>query len=165
MDQKKIGRFLKELRNEKGITQEQAANEFGVAQRTVSRWETGSNVPDLSILVELADFYDVDIREVINGERKSEIMDKDVKETLVMVSEYSDYEKKKKTNKLNILFAVGLFFILIGTACGQFDILYEVFKNNHISQGITGAVYGLGVGFEVIAFVFNNRETKYNKKM
>lgn len=165
MDQKKIGRFLKELRNEKGITQEQAANEFGVAQRTVSRWETGSNVPDLSILVELADFYDVDIREVINGERKSEIMDKDVKETLVMVSEYSDYEKKKKTNKLNILFAVGLFFILIGTACGQFDILYEVFKNNHISQGITGAVYGLGVGFEVIAFVFNNRETKYDKKM
>ena len=159
MDQKKIGRFLKELRNEKGITQEQAANEFGVAQRTVSRWETGSNMPDLSILVELADFYDVDIREVINGERKSEIMDKDVKETLVMVSEYSDYEKKKKTNKLNILFAVGLFFILIGTACGQFDILYEVFKNNHISQGITGAVYGLGVGFEVIAFVFNNRET------
>ncbi len=165
MDQKKIGRFLKELRNEKGITQEQAANEFGVAQRTVSRWETGSNMPDLSILVELADFYDVDIREVINGERKSEIMDKDVKETLVMVSEYSDYEKKKKTNKLNILFAVGLFFILIGTACGQFDILYEVFKNNHISQGITGAVYGLGVGFEVIAFVFNNRETKYDKKM
>ena len=165
MDQKKIGRFLKELRNEKGITQEQAANEFGVAQRTVFRWETGSNMPDLSILVELADFYDVDIREVINGERKSEIMDKDVKETLVMVSEYSDYEKKKKTNKLNILFAVGLFFILIGTACGQFDILYEVFKNNHISQGITGAVYGLGVGFEVIAFVFNNRETKYDKKM
>ena len=165
MDQKKIGRFLKELRNEKGITQEQAANEFGVAQRTVSRWETGSNMPDLSILVELADFYDVDIREVINGERKSEIMEKDVKETLVMVSEYSDYEKKKKTNKLNILFAVGLFFILIGTACGQFDILYEVFKNNHISQGITGAVYGLGVGFEVIAFVFNNRETKYDKKM
>ena len=165
MDQKKIGSFLRELRNEKGITQEQAANEFGVAQRTVSRWETGSNMPDLSILVELADFYDVDIREVINGERKSEIMEKDVKETLVMVSEYSDYEKKKKTNKLNILFAVGLFFILIGTACGQFDILYEVFKNNHISQGITGAVYGLGVGFEVIAFVFNNRETKYDKKM
>ena len=42
MDQKKIGNFLRELRNEKGITQEQAANEFGVAQRTVSCWETGS---------------------------------------------------------------------------------------------------------------------------
>lgn len=83
MDQKKIGRFLKELRNEKRITQEQAANEFSVAQRTVSRWETGSNMSDLSILVELADFYDVDIREIINGERKSEIMNKDVKETLV----------------------------------------------------------------------------------
>ena len=42
MDQKKIGSFLRELRNENGITQEQAANEFGVAQRTVSRWEAGT---------------------------------------------------------------------------------------------------------------------------
>ena len=43
MNQKKIGSFLKELRNEKGITQEQAAEKFGVTQRTVSRWETGGS--------------------------------------------------------------------------------------------------------------------------
>ena len=82
-------------------------------------------MPDLSILVELADFYDVDIREIINGERKSEIMDKDIKETLVKVSEYSDYEKKNKTNKLNILFAIGLVLILIGTAIGIIVILWR----------------------------------------
>ena len=41
MDLKKIGLFLKELRREKGITQEQVAEVFGVSGRTVSRWETG----------------------------------------------------------------------------------------------------------------------------
>ena len=64
MDQQKIGSFLKELRKEKNLTQEQLAEALNVSGRTVSRWETGSNMPDLSILVELADFYDVDIRVV-----------------------------------------------------------------------------------------------------
>ena len=72
MDQQKIGSFLKELRKEKELTQEQLAETLSVSGRTVSRWETGSNMPDLSILVELADYYNVDIREIINGERKSE---------------------------------------------------------------------------------------------
>ena len=41
MDQKRIGSFLKELRKEKGITQEQVAEKLNVSARTVSRWETG----------------------------------------------------------------------------------------------------------------------------
>ena len=61
MDQKKIGLFLKQLRKEKTLTQSQLAEQLNVSDRTVSRWETGTNLPDLSILVELADFYDIDI--------------------------------------------------------------------------------------------------------
>ncbi|MBO5388139.1 MAG: helix-turn-helix transcriptional regulator, partial [Lachnospiraceae bacterium] len=72
MDQKKTGLFLRELRKEKELTQEQLAEQFNVSSRTVSRWETGSNMPDLSVLVELSDFYQVDIKEIIDGERKSE---------------------------------------------------------------------------------------------
>ncbi len=100
MDQKKIGTFLKELRNEKGITQEQLAERLYVTGRTVSRWETGNNLPDLSVLVELADFYDVDIRELINGERKSENMDKETKDTLVQVAQYVDEEKNELKKKM-----------------------------------------------------------------
>ncbi|MBD5393930.1 MAG: helix-turn-helix transcriptional regulator [Lachnospiraceae bacterium] len=94
MDQRKTGNFLKTLRKEKGLTQEQLAEQFNVSDRTVSRWETGSNMPDLSILIEIADFYDVDIREIIDGERKSENMDSETKNTLKKVAEYSDAEKK-----------------------------------------------------------------------
>ena len=71
MEQQKIGNFLKQLRKEKGLTQEQFAERFYISSRTVSRWETGSNMPDVDMLIELADFYEVDIREIIDGERLS----------------------------------------------------------------------------------------------
>ena len=100
MDQKKIGEFLKQLRKEKGLTQEQLAAQFFVSGRTVSRWETGSNMPDLSILVELADYYDVDIREIIDGERKSENMNNETKDTLKGVAAYTTEEKKKLKIKM-----------------------------------------------------------------
>ena len=69
MNQSKIGQFLKELRKEKGITQEQLAEQFNLFRRTVSRWENGNNMPDLDMLLALADFYEVDIREIMDGER------------------------------------------------------------------------------------------------
>ena len=51
MDLQKIGTFLKELRKEKGMTQEQLAEKLNVSRRTVSRWETGNNMPDLDLLM------------------------------------------------------------------------------------------------------------------
>ena len=50
-------------------------------------------MPDLSILVELADFYDVDIRDIIDGERKGEDMNKEEKERLMVVADYAENEK------------------------------------------------------------------------
>lgn len=94
MDSQKIGTFLHELRKEKNLTQEQLAEVLGVSGRTVSRWETGSNMPDLSIMIELADYYDIDIKELLNGERKSE-MDKELKETLKTVADYTDIQRQE----------------------------------------------------------------------
>ncbi len=93
MEQKKIGLFLKKLRKEKGLTQEELAEKFFVSSRSVSRWETGATLPDVSILVELADFYCIDIREIIDGERKKQDMNSEEKETLMKVAEYADEEK------------------------------------------------------------------------
>lgn len=67
MDQRKIGAFLKALRKEQGLTQEQLAELLHVSGRTVSRWETGSNMPDIGMLVGLAEQFDVSIPEIIQG--------------------------------------------------------------------------------------------------
>ena len=86
IDQEKIGGFLRDLRKEKGQTQEALSEMFGVSSRSVSRWENGKTMPDLATLVELADYYGVDIKEIIDGERKSDIMEKEEKETLLKVA-------------------------------------------------------------------------------
>lgn len=118
MDQKKVGLFLKTLRKEKNITQEVLAETLNVSGRTVSRWETGSNMPDISLLVELSEFYQVSISEIIDGERKSEKMNQDVKDTAVKMAEYSKNElstqKKKTTSALCMIF--GAFIIISALA-------------------------------------------------
>ena len=101
MDIVKIGKFLQELRKEKGLTQEQLAEKMNVARRTVSRWETGSNMPDLDILIELADYYEVDLREILSGERKSEHMNKELKETVLQVADYSNEEKARLMRRIH----------------------------------------------------------------
>lgn len=102
MDQVKIGSLLKELRNEHSLSQEQLAEKFNVSSRSVSRWENGNTMPDISIMIELADFYDIDIRELLSGERKSDKMDENLKETLVMVADYTEEEKAKILKKVYI---------------------------------------------------------------
>ena len=115
MDQAKIGEFLKELRKEKGLSQEQLAEEFNVSSRSISRWENGNTMPDISVIIELADYYDVDIRELLNGERKSEKMDKELKETLEMVAEYTKAEREKLMKQLiTMVTASTVFFIILG---------------------------------------------------
>ena len=93
MDQIKIGAFLKTLRKEKNLTQEQAAEQLGVSNRTVSRWETGTNMPDISLLLEIAELYGVSIPELIDGERKSEKMNEEAKEVASRMSDYAESEK------------------------------------------------------------------------
>ena len=102
MDQVKIGSLLKELRNEHSLSQEQLAEKFNVSSRSVSRWENGNTMPDISIMIELADSYDIDIRELLSGERKSDKMDENLKETLVMVADYTEEEKAKILKKVYI---------------------------------------------------------------
>jgi transcriptional regulator with XRE-family HTH domain len=104
----KIGNLLKKLRSEKGLTQEQLAEILNVSNRTVSRWETGSNMPDISLLVEIADFYDISIPEIINGERKSEKMNEEVKEVAKTMSDYARAEKEAIVKNIRIISVIGL---------------------------------------------------------
>lgn len=113
MDQVKIGNFLKKLRKEKGITQEQLAEILNVSGRTVSRWETGNNMPDISILVYIADYYDISIPEIISGERKSEIMNEEERKEeerkiAKTMSDYATTEKEKIFKEMKLQSVMGV---------------------------------------------------------
>lgn len=152
MDQKKMGSFLRALRKEKGLTQEQLAEQLSVSDRTVSRWETGSNMPDLSVLVELADFYDVDIKEIIDGERKSEKMEKETKDTLLKVAEYSQYEKKTIKKKILIytILALALMVIaLILESTQGFGCM-----SDQLVANITDFITGIAVGSMILNILY-----------
>jgi len=113
VDQKKIGIFLKELRKEKGITQEEFAEKLNVSGRSVSRWETGTNMPDISLLIEIAEFFDVSIPEIINGERKSESMNEEVREVADKLSDYANAEKEKLIKNIRSESIIGTIAIVV----------------------------------------------------
>ena len=134
MEQKKIGLFLKELRKEKNLTQEVLDEKLNVSNRTVSRWETGSNMPDISLLVELSEFYQVSIPEIIDGERKSEKMNQETREIAVKMAEYSNHEVKlKKQKAISYVLAIFGVFIMISA--------FAIFPNDS-SWGSIYAIIG-----------------------
>ena len=151
MDQKKVGSFLRELRKEKQLTQEQLAERFGVTSRSVSRWETGSNMPDLSILVELADFYDVDIKDIIDGERNGEDMNKEEKERLQLVADYAETEKNTLLMRLRIFSIVGLISLIAGLT------MMVISRDNNlpIYDYLMGALMGGAIGALLVAVFYS----------
>ena len=118
MEQKKIGLFLKVLRKENSLTQEGLAEKLNISARTVSRWETGSNMPDICMLAELSEFYQVSIPEIIDGERKSEKINQDTRDTAIKMAEYSNNEVKIEKRKVisYLLSIFGLFIIISALA-------------------------------------------------
>ena len=152
MNMIKTGKFLQELRKEKELTQEQLGEQLGVARRTVSRWETGNNMPDLDILVELSDLYSVDLREILSGERKSETMDQELKETVLQVADYSSEEKNKMLRRMHWLFIVGLIgftaFLVITLLGLEATAPYDAIRS-----------FGLGIAFAmmILGVIFTGR--------
>lgn len=142
MDQFKIGSFLKELRKEKGLTQEKLAEQLNVSNRTISRWETGSNMPDISMLVEIADFFNVSIPEIIDGERKSEDMNQETRDTAVKMAEYSKNEARVgKQRVIGYLMAVfGIFIIVSALAVfpneSSWGSIYSVLGSFILTLGV-----------------------------
>ena len=149
MNQQKIGSFLKELRKEKNLTQEQLAEYLNTSRRTISRWETGNNLPDLDILIELSDYYDVDLRELIDGERKSEQMDKELKETVLKVAEYSNIGQKKMARIVLIYFILGIVALVIHTALEFIEL-----EGSFWTGFLDGATIGMAIGAMILGILF-----------
>ncbi len=69
MDQQKIGAFISECRKEKGLTQAQLAEKLGVSDKSVSRWENGRTMPDMSFYEDICDVLGIQVSELLYGRR------------------------------------------------------------------------------------------------
>ena len=152
MNQEKIGKFLKELRKQKGLTQQQIAEKFNVSNRTISRWENGNNMPDLDILIEISDYYEVDLREILNGERKSENMDKEMKETVLQAVDYTNTEAEKYNRRVRICNGIAMLLIL------AYNIIKDtsLYENSTVMIGVDFA-QGVAIGMLLVGVIYSSR--------
>ena len=72
MEQEKIGEFIAAQRKEKGMTQKQLGDALKISDKTVSKWECGKGLPDISIIMPLCELLNISVNELLSGEHLTE---------------------------------------------------------------------------------------------
>lgn len=152
MNQQKTGVFLKTLRKQKGLTQQQLAEKFNVSNRTVSRWENGNHMPDLDILIELSDFYDVNLREMLDGERKSAKMDEKMEKTILKAVDYTNMATERFTKRVHRLLLIGAVLWLISSF-----INHTACSINTAGSAVADFSEGAAIGMILCGILFTSR--------
>ena len=164
MNQQKIGEFLKELRKQKGLTQEQFAEIVNVSNRTVSRWENGNNLPDLDILIEISDYYEIDLRELLNGEKKGEKMYKEVEETVLKAVAYTNNKTERYTRGIRWLLLAGVVFWFTAQLI-QHTELAQITIISNFSEFAKCAACGLLICVIIVTSRYGKRLRDFKKRL
>lgn len=153
----KSGEFIAGLRKERGMTQQELASLVGIGDKTISKWERGINVPDVIMLKKIADIFDVDISEILNGERNAKISPKIVKMYENKIIRYATF------------CCIGLFFVILFALltyfCNNFD-KFKVyrFKGSGDNYELTGNIYQVSNKYKMVVDDFYVYDTsKYDK--
>ena len=106
MNLSKIGKFIAECRKVKGLTQEKLAEKLYITDRAVSKWERGLSLPDAGIMLELCSLLDINVNELLNGE-KIEMKDyKEKNEELLLELARQDENKNRKILNITIIASI-----------------------------------------------------------
>ena len=87
MDQIRIGKFIAESRKSKNLTQRQLADILSISDKTISKWECGKGLPEVSLMLPLCAALDITVNDLLSGEKVSS----------------TDYEKKAEGNMINLM--------------------------------------------------------------
>lgn len=133
MNQERIGKFIAECRKAKKITQEKLAEQLGVTDRSISNWENGKNMPDLSLFKPLCKILDITINELLSGEKlnKEEYQEK-LEENIVNTINYSTNKFNKYNGVISLILIIfGLFIslsaIMIFPSESSWGSIYSIF--------------------------------------
>jgi len=104
MNQEKIGKFILECRKTKKLTQSELAEKLGVTDKSISNWENGRNMPDLSLFKPLCEVLDISINDLISGERvsKDKYQEK-LEENIISTIDYTNKKVSEKNNLIGII--------------------------------------------------------------
>lgn len=113
-----FGKFVSELRKEKGLTQRQLAEMLNVTDKAVSRWEKGKNYPDIETLESLSTVFGISVSELLEGKRLC-------KDELISVSESQVVEQIKSNRKISKIYRIIISVILIFALISGYIALKE----------------------------------------
>ena len=152
MNQEKMGKFISELRKEKGMTQQELADKLIVDRATVSKWERGEYIPNITILLELQNIFDVTMNEILYGDRKNSNNNNEIDSVPINIMN----DGKKKAKKILII-SSSIIIILITS----FFVYY--FINNYNSIKVY-KIYGENEDFYINdGIMIVSREKSYIK--
>lgn len=131
MDNKKTGIFIAERRKELGYNQKELAEKLNITDKAVSKWETGRSVPDVSLLMPLAEILDTSVIEILNGEKISEEKLTDVSDKIIVKS----LEKSKSKIVLIIILVLILILgIILSYPIYEYVSSVEIGNNSAIAS-------------------------------
>lgn len=150
MDQVKIGKFIAELRKSRNMTQEQLGQKIGVSFKTISKWENGRGLPELSLLKPLSEELNISINELLSGERvgKENYLNR-LEENMLSTFEYSKEQKEKRENILSIgVLVLGIIIIvsaiIIFPSESSWGVIYSVIGTIISSIGFANLIRKIG---------------------
>ena len=155
MDKNTTGRFIAELRKQKGFTQKELAENLMVTDKAISRWETGKGLPDTSLLKPLGDVLGVSVTELLSGKKIEEVDMKERADNIIL--EALNYSKRMLASVISVtIFIIGIAFIIsplflasksyiwtLGLIIVAIAILYIYTRKRGYSMKATDRVYYL----------------------
>lgn len=155
MNQEKIGKFIAQCRKDKKMTQSELAEKLNVTDRSVSNWENGRNMPDLSLFKPICDELGVTINELLSGERlKKEKYQEKFEENMINTIDYSTRKINFVRNNLGIVLVI-IGILLSFTAMTMF-----------VSESSWGSIYSvLGSIISLIGVSKLTKKYKYSKRL
>lgn len=183
MNQEKIGKFIAECRKDKNLTQLQLAEILGVTDRSVSKWENGRCMPDLSLFKPICTELDITINELLSGERiEKELYQEKLEENIVNTIDYSTKKIGYNNNIFGMVllmfgFLITLTAIAIFPSESSWSSIYSVLGSIIALIGFSKLIkklsypkrvllnFGFYILFIVILFVLDFLNVKLNNEV
>lgn len=109
-------------------------------------------MPDLDILIEISNYYEVDLREILNGERKNENMDKEMKETVLRAVDYTNTEAERYNKRVRICNGIAMLLVL-----AYYLIKGTSLYDNSTVAGVLDIAQGFAVGMLLVGLLYSSR--------